>query len=430
MNTSKTTDTYDRFYLGEGAVYPVSPDISGINGNVAAVGGTGSGKSFSIALPLILHNLERSMVIPLGKRELINKCSDVLLSHGYDVQIMDLTDGEMATVGYNPVKYLKNDHDCIEFAERIVKTTACTSDPFWTNAGRDVIAALLYLTILNSREAGRQATWSDFIELYKILKITKVNSDITSTTLDCLFDKAERKYPGNFASRAWKTLSGNPIRTASCIYTTVNGALSKYLSESIIKSSEMDIFDFGTLGEKKTALFILTSSFDMAIKDYIDVIYSSMLRDLMAKADKSETEQLDIPVQIIFDDFACGSKIEEFEKYISIFRAAGISAVLLLQSESQLAAIYGQFSSTTILNNCDTYIYLGGNDYQTCQNIAYKTGKQVRSILNMELENVVIMRRGSEPVFTTRYKVLEDPEYKNMIRMMEQKRKVRNSEER
>ena len=134
-------------------------------------------------------------------------------------------------------------------------------------------------------------------------------------------------------------------------------------------------------------------------------------------AESNEDGKLDVPVHIICDDFACGSRIIDFENYISIFRAAGISVTLLLQSESQLSSMYGEYAAKTIINNCDTYVYMGGMDDETCRSISTKANKTVASLMALPKENVIVFRRGEKPFFSKRYQINNDPEYIRALKM-------------
>ena len=229
--------------------------------------------------------------------------------------------------------------------------------------------------------------------------------------LDNDFEYLESRIGPNGATTTWKSLPFKADKTISSIMSTLNVGMSQF-TESVTKSAEMyNSIDFESLGRKKTVLFVVTSPFDVECSRYVNLFYSMLLKELMNSASAKPDYKLDIPVQIIFDDFACGTPIINFDRYISIFRAAGISTILLLQSESQLEAIYEKAGATTILNNCDTYVYMGGNDLGTCLEVARRCNKDASSILNMELNKVIIFRRGAEPVFTNRYPILKDKAY-------------------
>ena len=147
----------------------------------------------------------------------------------------------------------------------------------------------------------------------------------------------------------------------------------------------------------------------------MNILYADMFRVLFDEAEKNEGSRLKVPVHIVCDDFACGSRISGFEDYISIFRAAGISVTMLLQSETQLISMYGEAAAKTIINNCDTYVYMGGMDLTTCNNISQRMNKPLNKVMTMPLEQVVVFRRGSEPYVSRRYQILEDAIYREVM---------------
>lgn len=171
---------------------------------------------------------------------------------------------------------------------------------------------------------------------------------------------------------------------------------------------------FRELGNKKVALFITTSPMNKTHQNYVNILYADMFRELFEKAERSLDFRLKVPVHIICDDFACGSRIKGFEEYISIFRSAGISVTLLLQSETQLVSMYGEYEATTIINNCDTYVYMGGMDIATCQHISQRMNKPLHEVMAMPREKVVVFRRGDKPYVARRYQILDDPLYQQL----------------
>ncbi len=400
----------DRLFLGEGAVFPSDPEVSGINANTLVVGGTGTGKSMSIAAPLLINNRHHSMIIPISKRKILTSCKPVLEEHGYNVQVIDLDDGKLSTVGFNIFDYIKNDQDCMDFAKSISSDCAIKDDAYWENSVADSISAMLYILLLNSKLTGRTPTLETLHLLFRALSTRNSGiNDIKGTTLDPLFDKAEELFPDNYASGAWRTYSRVAEKTASCIFSMISTCLAPIFTDTVIKASCLPSLNIASIGSRKTALFILTSTFDKAKNTYVNIIYSTILRVLMKTAEASRSNRLKVPVQIIFDDFACGTRIKDFDAYISIFRSAGISAIMLLQSEKQLFDIYGEYGADTILDNCDNYVYLGGNNTHTCEHISRRIDKPFKDIMNLELRHVIVIRRGMKPFVTERYKIFEDP---------------------
>ena len=172
---------------------------------------------------------------------------------------------------------------------------------------------------------------------------------------------------------------------------------------------------FQELGRKRIVLFITTSPMNKTFQNLVNLMYADMFRVLFEEAEMNVDAKLRVPVHMVCDDFACGSRINDFEEYISIFRAAGISVTLLLQSESQLEDMYGENAATTIINNCDTYVYMGGMDISTCEHVAKRTNKPLHWVLSMPLAQVIVFRKGSKPYISRRYQILEDPLYQEVM---------------
>lgn len=402
----------DKFFLGDNKVYDISPSQSGINANVAVVGATGSGKTESTVVPMLLNNDERSVVVPVSKFRVIKETAGALVEHGYDIKILDLA-GDRSNTGYNPFVYLKSESNYKEFARTILEEEAdYKEDKYWQNAASSVLSALLSLLGLNAsyESPDKFPDLRDFKDLCSVFSI-KEGKDTVTTTLDGLFDFVKEEYPDHFATMNWRNMTGLAAKTASSIYTVFDTGIQKLLLDEVINLSMLDTFDFRDLGRKKTALFIITSATNRYIDSYVNIIYKTIIDELMNEAESRDTGSLEIPVQLIFDDFACGTIIPDFDKYISVFRAAGISSMILLQSDTQLYSIYGNYKAVTILDNCDSYVYLGGNDWGTCRHIAEKVNKPPQQILQMPTDSVIIMRRGEKPVITRRYQTYEDPNY-------------------
>ena len=404
--------------LAENMVFPADPEETGLNLNEIIIGSTGCGKTMSLGIPRLLHTHDSSIVVPIAKGALMNKFSALFKSRGYEVEVIDFVNPEKSTIAYDPLDYIVNDEDAVQLAKSMVETRKMRGsyDPFWDNAAESTIAGLILLLKENERMGGARASFANVIEMFRNMKPTFKREHVY-TNLDHLFDALDKKKPGNQASMLWSTFSSAPEKTSSTIYSCTNTAMDKFMSRNIVDFLKRDRkIDFKNLGEKKTVLFIKTSPMNTALYNFINIMYTDMFRSLFEYAESRPDGRLGVPIHIICDDFACGSRILDFENYISIFRAAGISVSLLLQSESQLFDMYGEGGGKTIINNCDTYVYMGGMDYDTCISISRKINKPIEKIMSLPREQIIVFRRGMEPRFAKRYRTLEDPEY---IRAME-----------
>lgn len=402
--------------LAEGQVFPSDPSVTGINDNVIVAGPTGSGKTVSYAEPRMLNTYEGSLVVPLSKAKLKNQYSAIFRERGYEVIDIDFNNPAKSDVGYDPLDFVQSNDDIMHLAKEMANfgdpnNNNENADPYWTEAAGNVIAAVIQLLKMNEQDGGKKAGFADVLKFLHEVKAVDTR-DFFHTNMDDYFYEAERRYPGNSASRLWKTIEGNSPKTAGCIMAMMYASVDKIFSDSVVVLTQKERrVSFEDFDKKKTIMFITTSPINSSLKGLVNMMYADMFRVLFEVAEKKEEGRLDIPVHIICDDFACGSKINDFGSYISIFRAAGISVSLLLQSESQLSTMYGANVATTIVNNCDTYLYLGGTDIETCKNVALRINKPIDWVMSLPLERVLVFRRGSKPVMAKRYQTYDDPNY-------------------
>ena len=246
----------------------------------------------------------------------------------------------------------------------------------------------------------------------------KLNADDNgcSTSLDVFFDEAEHKHRNNQFCRRWRTIRGNAPRTASCIYSVMNNAVDKLMTEEALKMMcNSKKISFEELSNKKTVLFVTTSPVNKTMQKLTNMFFTDAFRLLFEYAESLPSKELPLPVHLICDDFATGCKIPYFYEYLSVFCAKKISVTLLLQSESQLSYMYGKSEATTIINNCDTYVYFGGMDDETSYNNSKRRNVPIEDVYAMPLEQVIVFRRGTKPRTSRRYQTYEDKLYKDLF---------------
>lgn len=411
----------DKKCLCEGLVCSASFEETGINQNTAIIGGTGTGKSTTINASLA-HTYNSSQVIPVAKEKTIHTFFNEFKERGYKVDTINFARPERSTAGIELLDMVKTDIDATNLASSFVRDERRgkgSSDPFWENSAVSLLAALIMLVIMNAKVGKTRPRFYQVIDLYRKFEFKKdprSDGDGITTTLDAYFEKSNDIEPCNQAVKLWNTFRTQPPRTAACIYSQMASSVDKIFCDSVYEFLKRDdSYDFTKLGDEKRILFIVTSPFNSGINELINVVYSQMFKGLFEHAIECENEQLNVPVHIVCDDFACGAKIENFASYISIFRAAGISVTILLQSESQLHAMYGEAEATIILDNIDTYIFTGSLSPNTITRMSEIANLPRERVSQLPLEHVIVIRRGSKPVIARRYQTFDDPLYKEIV---------------
>lgn len=380
------------------------------NYNVLVVGGTGTGKSSSVNYPTMFEMKETSMIATFPKPKEGRQMADYLREGEYTTPILDLYEPEKSTIGFDPLQYVCSYDDIEELANlSVMSVIQRTVDDYWQRKAVPLVGAMIAATLMTVDDA----TFADVLDMFDRMQINEYGYGI-STGLDSLFEQLKEKAPGSYAVREFYNFRSLPVKTASCVRDTAAACLSAMYPESIRKLMRTKkSIDFIKLATEKTALFILTSPVNTSLNCFANLVYGTAIKQLLTYAAECEDCRLPREVRLVFDDFAVGcSKIHNFANYMSIFRSAGISAIILLQSESQLYAHYGEQDGQTIINNVSTYCYFsGGMDLTTCEHVAKRINKPLDSVLYSPLDRIYIMQAGQKPKITNRYPILKDERY-------------------
>ena len=413
----------DRMILGQDAVYSTDSNVTCLNNNVLVCGSSGCGKTMSISEPLFIETHSSSLIATVTKRRIVDKYIDIFKDRGYDVEILDFINPAQSTVAYDPIRFVDS-YSAIQFlAEQVVlmdakkKNDSNHADPYWDIAA----ASLLSAEIAYSLMVKENPTFTDVLELHDGIKFEEHKGQI-STSLDQQFEYLEKKNPGCYAVSCWNSFKHLPIKTASCVFSSLNVTIDKVFSPELREMmSKKDTIDFERIAAQKTVVFVLTSAVNPALHSFANMFYGQAFKNLFEYAESLPDGKLPVPVRMLCDDFATGGRILNFPDYISIFREKLISVTLLLQSESQLESMYGSEDATTIINNCDSYCYMGGMDLKTAKNISERLNVPLDEVLYMPVGKTVIFRRGQKPVVTERYDILQNETYKNATASYERK---------
>lgn len=409
----------DRVILGEKCIYSTDSEKTQLNNNIIVCGTSGSGKTMSISEPRILETLHSSLMITVSKRKLVEKYTPLFEERGYRVWDLNFVNPELSNVSYDPMHYINSEQDASFLAEAIVKADPQKSnnikaDPYWDSSAISLLTALI-LYVKTERKG-----FDEVLSLAETLEITEEGERMLSTTLDAKFKNMKNNW--RYAYTCWKTFCSTPVRTARCIFSTLNDTLDKiFTSDLRVMLKRRNKVNFEILGKEKTVLFVTTSAVNPVLNNFVNLFWGQAIKQLFEFAEGCPEGELPVPVHMLFDDFACSSRIVQFPQLISIFREKRISVSLFIQSESQLASMYGHNDATTIINNCDTYVYMGGMDLQTCRDVSLRMNWPLEDVLYMPAGQELIFRRGERPVATRRYNIRENALYQKVTEEYERK---------
>ncbi len=413
----------DKVILAKNVVLEGGLGTSRPNDNQIVFGGTGSGKSMSIELPTLCHTRKSSFFGTFAKRSVVKKAAPYFQALGYKTHVWNITDPADGDMLPDPLLYVASDDDVQELARQVARGNpeydrASKFDPYWREASESLMTGLIYYVLMTED----QPSMKKVIDLFYKLQIKEDGKGI-STSLDSQFDWLKRKAPESIATRKLCSFAQLPYATAGCVRDDLEKAIQNMFPVSVQEAmGAKATVNFEAFATDLTAIFIVTSPVRTAPYAFANLLFSIAIRQLMEFAEKQDNNRLPRDVKLFFDDFSCGFPVLNFEKTISTFRAAGISAMMLCQSLDQLDATYGPYNSTVILDNCSTLVYLpGGMNKKTCSLISEMVNLPLEDVMFMEMGKVIVFQSGKKPIIASRYETLSDPAYRKMMNMDEQK---------
>ncbi len=399
------------------------------NDNQMVFGGTGSGKSMSIVLPTLCHMKDSSLIGTFAKRSIVDKAVSYLKTKGYKSLVWDLGIPSKGNPVPDPLSYVSSDDDVQELAKQIANGNpeyqrATKFDPWWRDATESLLVFLIYYVLMTEEHPSMKRV----IELFNKLEIKEDGRGI-STSLDAQYEWLKSKAPDSIAVAKFRSFAQLPYATAGCVLGDAEKAIQNMFPVSIQSAMSEDAYvDFKDFATNRTAIFIITSPVRTVQYAFSNLLFSLAIRSLMEFAETQKDNHLPRDVKLVFDDFSCGFAIQNYEKSISTFRAAGISSLMLCQSLSQLDATYGQENATVILDNCASLVYLpGGMNQQTAAYIAKMLDLPLNDVMFMPMGNVVVFQSGQQPVIAPRYETLKDPLYQKLMAAGEEKGELRSA---
>lgn len=413
------------------------------NRNVLVVGGSGSGKTRFFIKPNIMQCTKTkgtSLVVTDPKGTLVVECGKMLVAAGYELRILN-TINFQKSMHYNPFAYIRSETDILKLVTTLITNTKGEGkggDDFWIKAETLLYVALIGYIHYELPE--EKQNFSTLIDLLNKMQVREDDEDFQNE-VDELFEKLAQKKPEHFAVRQYLKYKMASGKTAKSILVSCGARLAVFDIEELREITAYDELHLDTIGDKRTALFLIMSDTDASFNFLISMAYSQLFNLLCEKADDVYGGRLPVHVRCLIDEFANIGQIPNFEKLVATIRSREISACIVLQAQSQLKAIYKD-NADTIVGNCDTLLFLGGKEKTTLKEMeellgketidTYNTGesrgREVSHSLNyqklgkslMSVDELAVMDggkcilqlRGVRPFLSDKYDITSHPNYK------------------
>lgn len=350
------------------------------NKNVLVIGGSGSGKTRFFVKPNLMQ-MHSSYVVTDPKGTIVLECGKMLENHGYEIKILN-TINFKKSMKYNPFAYLKSEKDILKLVQTIIANTKGegekAGEDFWVKAEKLYYTALIgYIYYEAPREEKNFKTLLDMIDASEV----REDDESYMNPIDRLFEALEKKHPTHFAVKQYKKYKLAAGKTAKSILISCGARLAPFDIEELRELMSEDEMALDTIGDKKTALFVIISDTDDTFNFVVSIMYSQLFNLLCDKADDVYGGRLPVHVRFLLDEFANIGLIPKFEKLIATIRSREISASIILQSQSQLKAIYKDHADT-IIGNCDSTLFLGVKEKTTLKELSETLGKETIDLYN------------------------------------------------
>ena len=409
------------------------------NKNLLVVGGSGSGKTRFVLKPNLLQ-MHSSYVVTDPKGTVVNECGYAMLKNGYVIKIFN-TINFNKSLHYNPFAYIHDEKDVLKLVTTLMANTkgeGKSSDQFWDSAEK-----LLYTALIGYIHYEAPEEEQNFTTLLEMINAMEVREDDETfkNPVDLMFDELENKNPGHFAVRQYKKYKLAAGKTAKSILVSCGARLAPFDIKELREITSYDELELDKLGDRKTALFLIMSDTDTTFNFLISMVYSQMFNLLCEKADDVYGGRLPVHVRCLIDEAANIGQIPNLEKLVATIRSREISACLVLQTKSQLKAIYKD-NADTIIGNMDSQVFLGGSEKTTLKDLNEVLGKETIDMYNtgetrgqsqsynmnyqklghelMSMDQLAVMDgskcivqvRGVRPFFSDKYDLTQHPNYK------------------
>ena len=350
------------------------------NKNVLVIGGSGSGKTRFYVKPNLMQ-MHSSYCVTDPKGTIVLECGKMLEDNGYEIKILN-TINFKKSMKYNPFAYLRSEKDILKLVQTIIANTKGegekAGEDFWVKAEKLYYTALIgYIFYEAPREEKNFATLLDMIDASEV----REDDETYMNPIDRLFEALEKREPTHFAVKQYKKYKLAAGKTAKSILISCGARLAPFDIQELRDLMSEDELELDTLGDRKTALFVIISDTDDTFNFVVSIMYSQLFNLLCDKADDEYGGRLPVHVRCLLDEFANIGLIPKFEKLIATIRSREISASIILQAQSQLKAIYKD-NADTIVGNCDSTLFLGGKEKTTLKELSETLGKETIDLYN------------------------------------------------
>ena len=409
------------------------------NKNVLVVGGSGSGKTRFVLKPNLLQ-MHSSYVVTDPKGTIVNECGNALYRNGYKIKIFN-TINFKKSMKYNPFAYIHGETDILKMVTTLIANTKGEGkggDEFWEKAEKLLYTALIGYIYYEAPE--EEQNFSTLLEMINAMEVREDDEEFKNA-VDLMFEELAKRDPDHFAVRQYAKYKLAAGKTAKSILVSCGARLAPFDIKALRDITSEDELELDTLGDEKTALFLIMSDTDATFNFLISMIYTQLFNLLCEKADDVYGGRLPVHVRCLIDEAANIGQIPNLEKLMATIRSREISAVLVLQAKSQLKAIYKD-NADTIIGNCDTQIFLGGSEQTTLKDLNATLGKETIDMYNtgetrgtsqsynmnyqklgkdlmtvdelavMDGAKCIVQLRGVRPFFSDKYDLTQHPNYK------------------
>ena len=372
------------------------------NKNVLVVGGSGSGKTRFFIKPNLLQcdskDFPVSFVVTDPKGSIVVECGNALLKNGYKLKILN-TINFSKSMHYNPFSYVNSEKDILKLVTTLMSNTkgdGSGGDPFWEKSERLLLTALI--AYLHYEAPAEEQNFATLLEMLNTMQVSEDDEEFQNP-VDLLFEDLARKKPNSFAGRQYKLYKLAAGKTAKSILISCGARLAPFDIQELRDLTMYDELELDMLGDRKTTLFLIMSDTDSTFNFLISMVYTQLFNLLCDKADDKYGGKLPVHVRCLIDECANIGQIPNLEKLVATIRSREISACLVLQTRSQLKAIYKDHADT-IVGNMDSQVFLGGSEPTTLKELSEALGKETIDSFNTS------DTRGNSPSYGTSFQKL------------------------